>query len=169
MSRTIDGRPPSRETGRRHAYLAGAMERAPDRGRGWRESLRPLLDELGHDYFDPCVEERELLSDEERMSFRAWKDLGDERFVPMMRRVVEHDLGRLRESDYMICFWDEHAQRSGGSPSEVTLAYVWGKPVYLVRALPRVELSSWVQGCATRIFDSMEQLSDFLREEYGGS
>ncbi|MGH7589757.1 MAG: hypothetical protein ACRELU_14330 [Gemmatimonadota bacterium] len=168
MRRTIDGRPPSRETGRLCAYLAGAMERAPDRGRGWRENLRPLLEELGHDYFDPCIEELELLSNEERTSFRAWKGAGDERFVPMMRRVVEYDLGRLRESDYMICFWDEHAQRSGGSPSEVTMAYVWEKPVYVVRALPLDELSSWVQGCATRIFDSMEELFDFLREEYGG-
>ena len=125
------------------------------------------MSELGHDVYDPCVEELELLSDEERANFRSWKAVGDDRFVPMMRRIVEHDLVRLRESDYVICFWDEHAQCSGGSPSEVTLAHVWGKPVYLVRALPRIELSSWVQGCATRMFDSMEELSVFLRKEYG--
>jgi len=151
---------------RARVYLAGAMERAPDRGRAWRERLRPLLDELGHDRFDPCEEELLVVAAEERDSFREWKAAGDERFVPMMRRIVAHDLAALESSDYVICFWDEHAQWSGGSPSEVTLAHVWNKPVYIVRAMPLADMSSWVQGCATCIFESMEELSAFLRKEY---
>lgn len=156
-----------RNDGRPLAYLAGAMERSPDRGREWRERLLPLLEELGHAAFNPCAEEETLLSTEERSSFRAWKATGDPRFLPMMRRIIRHDLAALQACDYVICYWDEHAQWSGGSPSEVTVAHVWGKPVYLVRAMPRVELSSWVQGCATRTFDTLEDLSTFLRQECG--
>ena len=150
----------------RCAYLAGAMERAPDRGRRWREGILPLLGELGHDVYNPCVEELSILSHEERSSFREWKAAGDERFLSMMRRIVAHDLAALARSDYVICLWDEYAQWSGGTPSEITVAHVWEKPVYIVRAMPRVEMSSWVQACATRIFDSMEDLTLFLRQEY---
>lgn len=148
------------------AYLAGAMERAPDRGRAWREAAIPLLARLGHGWFNPCAEEMDLLTLEEREEFRRWKAAGDDRFVPLMRRIVEHDLAALAAADYVICLWDEHAQWSGGTPSEITVARVWGKPVYVVRDLPRVDMSSWVQGCATRIFESMDELFDFLREEY---
>ena len=151
---------------RRRAYLAGAMERSPDRGREWRRRLHPLLEELGHDRFDPCEEELHVCTAEERESFREWKAAGDERFVAMMHRIVAHDLAALESSDYVLCYWDEHAQWSGGTPAEVTLARVWEKPVYIVRAMPLVDMSSWIQGCATRIFDSMEELSAFLREEY---
>jgi hypothetical protein len=84
-----------------------------------------------------------------------------------MRRIIDYDLAALEESDYVVCYWDEHAQGSGGTPSEVTLARVWGKPVYLVRAIDRVEVSSWVQGCASEIFDSLEGLFAYLRQEYG--
>lgn len=154
MSRSADARV--------HAYLAGAMERAPDRGRGWRERIRPRLESLGHDAYDPCVEELTLLNDEERRHFKEWKAAGDPRFAPLMRRIVNRDLAALRDCDYLIAYWDEHAQGSGGSPSEVTLAYVWEKPVYLVRAMPLADLSSWVQGCATRVFESVDELIDFL-------
>jgi hypothetical protein len=148
------------------AYLAGAMERAPDRGRAWREGFLPLLAELGHEVFNPCAEELVVVSHEERAHFREWKAAGDARFVPMMRRIITHDLAALEAADYVVCYWDEHAQWSGGTPSEVTLAHVWGKPIYIVRAMPLVDMSSWVQGCATHIFDSMEDLSLFLRKEY---
>lgn len=151
---------------RPRAYLAGAMERAPDRGRAWREALLPVLEELDHGWFNPCEEELVVVSEEERARFREWKSEGHERFVPMMRRIIEHDLDALESSDYVICYWDEHAQSSGGTPSEVTVARVWDKPVYLVMAMDRIEVSSWVLGCATRIFESMEALSAFLREEY---
>lgn len=152
---------------RPRAYLAGAMEQAPDRGRAWRDGLLPALEALGHDWFNPCEEELRVVSAEERASFREWKATAHERFVPMMRRIIDHDLAALEASDYLICYWDEHARGSGGTPSEVTLAHVWGKPVYLVRATAPTDLSSWVQGCATRIFESLDELVEFLRAEHG--
>jgi hypothetical protein len=143
------------------------MERAPDRGRAWRERLMPVLDELGHACFNPCEEELLVASSEERALFREWKASGHDDFLPLMRRIIDHDLAALQGADYVICYWDEHAQGSGGTPAEVTLARLWGKPVYLVRAIDRSEVSSWVQGCASRAFDSLEDLFVYLRQEYG--
>jgi len=165
MSRSADGR--RTPDGRPRAYLAGAMERAPDRGRAWRERLLPVLEELGHAWFNPCEEELVVASEEERARFREWKASGHERFVPLMQRIIDHDLAALESSDYVVCYWDEHAQWSGGTPSEVTLARVWGKPVYLVRAMERAEVSSWVQGCASATFETLDELCDHLRQEYG--
>ena len=159
MNRSDDGRP--------RAYLAGAMEHAPDRGRGWRARLAPVLAELGHGYYDPCEEELAVVTLEERERFREWKAAGHERFGPLMRRIIAHDLAALESSDYLVCYWDEHARVSGGTPAEVTLAQVWGKPVYLVRAIARAEISAWVLGCATLTFDSLDDLSRYLKEEYG--
>ena len=152
---------------RPRAYLAGAMERAPDRGRAWRERRLPVLAELGHACFNPCEEESLVASEEERARFGEWKASGREEFRSLMTRIIDHDLAALEESDYVICYWDEHAKGSGGTPAEVTLARVWGKPVYLVHAIERSEGSSWVQGCASAIFDSMEELCGYLRQEYG--
>jgi hypothetical protein len=173
MSRWADGAPPGPAAGDGaagpRAYLAGAMERAPDRGRAWRERLLPVLAELGHACFNPCEEEYLVASEEERARFKEWKASGTEEFRSLMTRIIDHDLAALEGSDYVICYWDEHAKGSGGTPAEVTLARVWGKPVYLVHAVDRADGSSWVQGCASAIFDSLEDLCDYLRREYGTS
>lgn len=167
MSRSADGACPARGVARPRAYLAGAMERAPDRGRAWRERLLPVLADLGHGCFNPCEEELLVASEEERARFREGKASGSEEFRSVMTRIIDHDLAALAESDYVVCYWDEHANGSGGTPAEVTLARVWGKPVYLVHAIDRAEGSSWVQGCASAIFDSLEELCTYLRHEYG--
>ncbi len=35
-------------------YLAGAMDRVPDGGVGWRNRITPMLKSLGVTVFDPC-------------------------------------------------------------------------------------------------------------------
>lgn len=148
------------------AYLAGAMERAPDRGRAWRERAMSLLTELGHTWFHPNEEEATVVPSKVRARFDEWKADGDPEFTRLMRRIIDHDLTALEEADYVICYWDTHAFGSAGTPSELTFAHRWGKPVYLVLDVPRVEVSSWVLGCATRIFESFDELSDHLQREY---
>jgi nucleoside 2-deoxyribosyltransferase len=149
-------------------YLAGAMEHAPDRGKGWRDRLLPLLSDLGHEAFNPNVEEFRVVSEEERARFSEWKASGNERFHRLMDRIITHDLDALSEADYLICYWDHYTHRSGGTPSEITLMRHWGKPVYLVLGVPRSEVSAWVLGCASRIFESFDDLSVFLCEEFVG-
>ena len=148
------------------AYLAGAMEQAPDRGRSWRQNLVPLLRELGHDWFDPSREEFRVASEAERSQFRSWKADGDPRFVALMRRIIAFDLNALSGSDYLIAYWDAHTHRSGGTPSEITLMHHWRRPVYLVLGVERADVSAWVLGCATEILESFDALADCLRREF---
>ena len=146
------------------AYLAGAIEHAPDGGEGWRRDLIPFLrDELGWDAYDPTAEEAQWLTDEERANFRHWKRSDLPRFQTAVRKVIAKDLETLQRSDIVLCLWDEHVIRGGGTHGELTMAYHLGIPVHLVLTVDIEEVSSWILGCATEVHGSIEALRERLR------
>ena len=152
----------------KHVYLAGAIEYAPDSGRGWRREIGAFLrDELGMPVFDPCVNEVSLLNAEENANFRHWKRHDRERFLPVIRRIIDYDIGQLLEqTQFIVCLWDEYVSRGAGTAGELTVAYLHGIPVYLVCAIPPENLSSWAAGCATEVVSDFESLKAILREHY---
>ncbi len=149
-------------------YLAGAIEHAPDGGAGWREELTPFLKEkLNHEIFNPCLEEVNILTEEESRFFRQWKSEDPHRFRQTMRKLIETDLNMLvNEIDYVICLWDDHVLNGGGTHGELTMAYYHRIPVYMVSTIPREKMSSWIVGCSTEVFDNFEELKDFLFKKY---
>jgi hypothetical protein len=148
-------------------YLSGAVEYAPDHGRRWRADITPLLYSLGHEIYDPAQDEKKNLSDEEVASFRAYKESDLERFQQTVRKIIAYDLDIVeRHTDYIICYWDEHATKGAGTHGEVTLAHRLGIPVYLVTGLPIAQVSGWILGCSTRVFTSFEALTDFLLQQH---
>ena len=161
---------PAGELIEKHVYLAGAIEYAPDSGRGWRREIGAFLrEELGLPVFDPCVNEVSLLSEEENASFRHWKRNDRERFLPVIRRIIDYDIGQLLEhTRFIVCLWDEHVSRGAGTAGELTLAYLHRIPVYLVCAVPPENLSSWAAGCATEVVSNFEELKTILRAHYAG-
>lgn len=147
------------------AYLAGAIEHAPDGGEAWRRALAPFLrDTLGWEVYDPTAEEAQWLTAEERLHFRAWKAADLPRFQEAMRRVIAADLAKLRSADLVICLWDEHVKNGGGTHGELTLAHLLGIPVHLVLGMPQAEVSSWILGCATEVHADFDSLRRRLRE-----
>ncbi len=144
-------------------YLSGAMEYAPGHGKHWRAEITPLLLSLGHQIYDPAQDEKKDLSDEEMANFRAWKSSDLERFQQTIRKIIAYDLDIVeRETDYIICHWDEYAMKGAGTHGELTLAHRLGIPVYLVTSLPITQVSGWILGCSTQVFSSFEQLTNFL-------
>lgn len=143
-------------------YLAGGIEKAHDGGAAWRRELTGfLVDRLGHRVHDPTRDEPGLMSEEERQGFRLWKAQDEHwpRFQEVVRRIIHRDLQLiLNDTDYIIAYWDESVLGGGGTHGELTLAYWFGIPVYLVLGLPRAEISSWILACATEVFDSFEEL-----------
>ena len=142
------------------AYLSGAMEYSPDQGRGWRQEVSLLLKErLGHEVFNPNEEINQILSDEEELHFREWKENDEEKFKTLMNRIIDRDLRHLTEkSDYVICKWDEYAVKGGGTHGEITVAYYHKIPVFLLSEMPRNRISSWILGCSENIFFDVESL-----------
>lgn len=147
-------------------YLAGAIEYAHDGGRAWRREIGAFLrEELKLDVFDPCTNEMDLLTPEEKERFRRWKTEDPERFMATVRKIIDRDLQTLlRETSFIVCYWDEHVMRGAGTAGELTVAYWNGIPVYVVLGIPREQVSSWALGCATKVFDSWDALKDFLRQ-----
>jgi hypothetical protein len=150
------------------AYLSGAMEHAPDGGKGWRSELRPFLRRtLGHCVFDPTHRLYDVLTPSEKRHFRHWKTSDTPRFVRLVRKMIRRDAYYVtRKASYVICYWDSHAARGAGTHAEVTLAHIHHKPVYLVLGMPLEEVSGWILGCATRLFPSFSELKSFLKEHY---
>ena len=79
------------------AFLCGAMEFAPDGGRDWREKMRRWLEEnVNHPVYDPNVEARRLMSEEDLRGLPGWKTTDLERFRKAMRFIINHDLDVMR-------------------------------------------------------------------------
>ena len=75
----------------KHVYLAGAIEYAPDDGRGWRKEIGAFLrNDLGLAVFDPCEREMAVMNAEEKAGFRRWKSEDRPRFLPVIRRISNH-------------------------------------------------------------------------------
>ena len=151
------------------AYLSGAMENAPKEGREWREDISDWLKcELNHSSLDPVVMSKETAIKENAKNYRAWKTTHPEKFKLFIQKIIYSDLTAvISEADYLICLWDENVIRGGGTHAEVTFAYWYKKPVYLVNNLNEIELSSWIEGCTDTIFDSFGTLKQFLKIKYG--
>lgn len=153
-----------------YVYLAGAMEHAPDHGAGWRREIsRFLTDRLHHRVYNPCEEERFVLTSEEAQNFRRWKHGDLQRFRKTIRKIIDADLRVLiSEVDYIICLWDEYVTLGGGTHGELTLAYHHQIPVYMVSDMPRSRISSWIIGCTTEMFADFQELQNFLSKRFPG-
>lgn len=151
-------------------YLAGAIEAAPDGGRQWRDELRPFLEnELGHTVHDPTDLEFNVVPPAEYSEFREWRESDFPRFQQAMHRIIKQDLRCiLFETDYIICNWDKYVEKGGGTQGELTLAFVHNIPVYMITKIPLSQISSWILGCVTQIFDSFDTLKEHLKQVENG-
>lgn len=141
------------------------MEYATNEGREWRQEMQQWLQrELGCEVFNPNQEsERFLLTYYPHVDIRALKADDIITYAAIVARLVELDCKEIAErSDLVICYWDEAAMRGAGTKGELTIAKHFGKPVYMVTAVPYAEIPGWVLGCTTMIFSSFDELKAFL-------
>lgn len=150
-------------------YLSGAIEYAPDHGKGWRAELTPWLRALGHEVYDPAEDEQKNLTDQERREFRGWKDTAPDRFRAVLRKIIAWDLDWIDRSDCIIVLWDQYTQRGAGTSAELTVGHRRGIPVYLVAGMPVGQVSGWILGCASEVFSDFDELRAFLLRGSGSA
>jgi hypothetical protein len=149
------------------AYLSGSIEYSPDYGKSWRADITPFVRDLGHDIYDPALDEQKNLEPHEVKVFRQWKTTDLPRFQKTVRKIIAWDLDWIEhKSDYVICYFDEAASRGAGTQGELTLAYRMGIPAYVVLGMPIERVSGWILGCATEVFTDFEQLKSYLASKY---
>ncbi len=151
------------------AYLAGAIEYAPDLGRGWRREITPFLHSLGDRVYDPAEDERKSLTEDEQKNLRTWKRTDFARFQKAVRKIISFDLDVVARADYVVCYFDEHGLKGGGTSGELTFAFRNRIPVYMVTPVPIPEVSGWILGCCSRVFGSFDELKEFLAGTHRGS
>ncbi len=151
------------------AYLSGGMEYAENYGADWRKEMgKWLKKELSHEPFNPVIaSEKFLKSGYPDVDFRRSKADDLQTHLKIAAEIVELDSKEIiLHSDYVICYYDESAQRGAGTKGELTVARIFGKPVYLVQGMEFPSIPSWVLGCTDRIFAGFEELRSFLKEKY---
>ena len=150
------------------AYLSGPIENAENDGAYWRESLTDWLkNSVGHSVFNPVEATQEVTKGYPSDSFREMIRSNPEEYKKLIRKIIDIDIEAvINNSDYLIVNWEESVFRGGGTHGEITLAYHFKKPVYLVNQVPIDDLSSWIYACSTIVFNSFEDLKSFIVEEY---
>ena len=151
------------------AYLSGAMENAKNEGSGWRNEITIWLrEEINHSVIDPVIDTARLVERTESHDYRNWKTSDPNKFKEFVRQAIDNDLNSVvNKSDYLICLWNQEVLAGGGTHGEVTMAYYYNKPVYLINQLNDIELSGWIMSCATEIFTDFNSMQKRLIEIYG--
>ncbi|HLF19169.1 MAG TPA: hypothetical protein VI704_00105 [Bacteroidota bacterium] len=151
------------------AYLSGGMEYAKGEGADWRSTMELWIKEnLKHEVFNPNRESEKFLKRKlPHGSIRELKFNDLDKFSRLLRGVVDLDSKEIaHRSDYVICYWDESAQKGAGTKGEVTIAKFFGKPVFLVTELNRENIPGWVLGCVSSFFSSFDELKAYLSKKY---
>lgn len=146
------------------------MEFAKGEGADWRREMEEWIRKnLDHGVYNPNRESDEFLTRKHPSGrFRDLKKENIQQYIELVRDLIDMDCREIaRTSDYVICNWDESAQRGAGTKGELTIARFVEKPVYLVTKMKLQDIPGWVLGCTTRVFGSFEDLEAFLLELYG--
>lgn len=151
-------------------YLSGGMEYAKREGQDWRRSMEEwITHELGHSVFNPNKESEKYLKTKlPKKDLRKLKFSNIAKFQSILHGIVRIDSHEIAyRSDYVICYWDASAQRGAGTKGELTMAFFFDKPVYMVTQMKKSSIPGWVLGCTTKIFASFAELKIQLEKEYG--
>lgn len=150
-------------------YLSGGMEYAHKEGSDWRNDIEDWIrTSLGHEVFNPNKESARYLSGLlNGNDFRSLKSTDLKRFTELVSGIVDLDSKELAErTDYVVCYWDHSAQRGAGTKGELTIARLYGKPVYMVTETHPENIPGWILGCTSEMFSSFEGLKQYLLGQF---
>ncbi|RCK77440.1 MAG: hypothetical protein IGBAC_1749 [Ignavibacteriae bacterium] len=145
------------------------MEYAYAEGVHWRKDIESWLKtHLGHETFNPNDESDKFFKNHyPNVNFREIKNHNIKLYKEIAEKLVEIDTNEIaKNSDYVICYWDDGAAKGAGTKGEITMAKYFNKPVYLVTSHSFSSIPGWVIGCATHIFNNFDELKNFLLNTY---
>ena len=150
------------------AYLSGPIENARNDGAGWRNDITQWLGkELNHQVFNPVDETKSIIKELNAVDFRLMKTTNPEQYKKIIRKIIQVDLDAVvKSSDYLIVNWDKSVFKGGGTHGEITMAYWFNKPIYMVNTLPIEDVSSWIFSCTEYVCSNFEDLKIKLKEIY---
>lgn len=147
-------------------YLAGAMDRVPDRGATWREEITPFLSGLGVSIFNPLKKPTNIgLEDATVAEYKKkLKRSGQyDQLAKLMRTIRSVDLRMVDISDFLIVNLDLKTHPCG-TLEEIFWANRQKKPILIHMVQGKEQAPDWLFGTIPHdmIFNSWKEMQDYL-------
>jgi nucleoside 2-deoxyribosyltransferase len=147
-------------------YLAGAMDRVPDRGCTWRDSITPFLHALGVEVFNPSSKPSNIgLEDQDSHKIKSKlkeKENYDE-LSSMMKSIRSVDLRLVDISDFLIVNLDLTVHPCG-TLEEIFWANRQKKPILVHMVQGKKHTPDWLFGTIPHqmIFSTWDEIKSYL-------
>ena len=147
-------------------YLAGAMDRVPDRGSTWRENISPFLQSLGVVVFNPLKKPSNIGQEDEAVAEHKKYLKQQKRYDELsliMKTIRSVDLRMVDISDFLIVNLDLDVHPCG-TLEEIFWANRQKKPILIHMEQGKQEAPDWLFGTIPHrfIFNSWIELQDYL-------
>lgn len=147
-------------------YLAGAMDRVPDRGGGWRNFITPILHQFGVQVFNPLSKPTNLGTEDELVVQKKKKLKSDGKFDELsllMREIRSVDLRMVDISDFLIVNLDLNTHPCG-TLEEIFWANRQKKPILVRMEQGKANAPDWLFGTLPHefIFDTWDSMINYL-------
>lgn len=147
-------------------YLAGAIDRVPDRGIGWRENISPFLKSLGVNINDPLKKSGDLgiedsLTYSQKKALKASQDYDN--LSLLMKEIRRVDLRLVDISDFLIVNLDLDIHPCG-TYEEIFWANRQKKPIIVHVEQLKQAAPDWLFGTVPHqmIFSTWLEIRDYL-------
>jgi nucleoside 2-deoxyribosyltransferase len=147
-------------------YLAGAMDRVPDRGSTWRDNITPFLNDLGIVVFNPISKPTDIgLEDKDTHAIKTkLKEKGRyDELTSMMKTIRSVDLRLVDISDFLIVNLDLNTHPCG-TLEEIFWANRQKKPIIIHMVQGKGHTPDWLFGTIPHqmIFSTWEEIKAYL-------
>ena len=147
-------------------YLAGAMDRVPDRGNGWRDNITPFLEDLGIIVFNPIKKPTSIGREDEEIQLlkKTYKNIQDyDNLSQLMKTIRSVDLRLVDISDFLIVNLDLETHPCG-TLEEIFWANRQKKPIIIHMVQGKENAPDWLFGTIPHqmIFSSWNDIKKYL-------
>ena len=153
---------------RQRCYLAGAIDRVPDRGTQWRDHITPFLQSLGVEVFNPLKKPTNLaLEDEQTAAYKKKlkKSKKYDELAELMKNIRAVDLRMVDVSDFLLVNLDLETHPCG-TLEEIFWANRQKKPIIIHMVQGKVSTPDWLFGTVPHymIFSDWSSVQEYLMQ-----
>jgi nucleoside 2-deoxyribosyltransferase len=147
-------------------YLAGAIDRVPDRGAGWREDITPFLQDRGVVVFNPLNKPSEIGAEDDGTHAAQGKMKQEGRYdelSSLMKVIRSTDLRLVDISDFLVVNLDINTHPCG-TLEEIFWANRQKKPIIVHVEQGKQNAPDWLFGTIPHemIFSTWEDVKGYL-------
>lgn len=147
-------------------YLAGAIDRVYDKGRGWREEISPFLESLGVVVFNPITKPTEIGledNDAHMIKSKLKKQKRYDELSSMMKVIRSVDLRLVDISDFLIVNLDLNIHPCG-TYEEIFWANRQKKPIIIHMVQGKEHTPDWLLGTVPHqmIYSDWNDIYEYL-------